>query len=208
VTSTGGRVWPQYVQQYSGANVYDYAVSGAVCTKIFSPSNRSGVKENQIPQFLADNIWTSNTTGKPALVNPINETVYSIWIGTNDIGNRAFFTDLQPRGMDLTAHGNCVFSQLDLLYAAGARKFVLLNVPPLELSPQYAPPEAGGLNSSQFFTEKYQYNPNITQSTEKIRHYSKLINEVSNYRIPYELLVAQRFRGSSFALFDVNSLVG
>lgn len=70
-TSSGGRIWPQYIQQYTGINLYDYAVSGAVCDAYFSPSSRNGVKQNQMPYFLKDKDYVGNGS----LVIPSNETV-------------------------------------------------------------------------------------------------------------------------------------
>ncbi|KAL4938818.1 hypothetical protein BDV06DRAFT_225645 [Aspergillus oleicola] len=204
--STGGRVWPQYIKQYSGANIYDYAVSGAICDSAFAPPTRNGVKQNQIPSFLADNVYV-NSTGHPALYNPPLKTVYAIWIGTNDLGNRAFFTDSQPRGLSLTAYTDCVFEQLDRLYAIGARRFVLLNIAPLHLSPQYAPPENDGVTSSPFWEDKAEYGSNLTSISEKMRQYSTLVNEIYEFQIPYQIKVASRYAKSQFALFDVHALL-
>ncbi|KAL2811619.1 GDSL lipase/esterase [Aspergillus granulosus] len=205
--STGGRVWPQYIGQYTGVNIYDYAISGAVCDATFAPSPRKGVKQNQIPSFLADNEYVNSTSGKGVLYNPPSETIYAIWIGTNDIGNRAFLTELQPDGMPITAYTDCVFEQLDRLYAVGARRFVLMNIAPLHLSPQYARPENGGVESSQFWMDKAQYSTNLTRISEKIRQYSTLLNAVYEYQIPYEVVIARRYHGSQFALYDVHSLM-
>lgn len=207
VASTGGRVWPQYVKQYAGVTLYDYAVSGAVCDSVFSPSKRNGVKQDQIPAFLTDNQYISNSTGQRALNNPSDETVYAIWIGTNDLGNRAFFTDLEPRGLTITDYIDCVYEQLDRLHAIGARNFVLMNIAPLNLSPQYALPENSGVASSVFWTDKSQYNANITQTSEKMRQYSNLINAVYDFQTPYQVKIANRYPGSSFAIFDVHSLM-
>lgn len=71
MATTGGRVWPQYIQQYTGVNLYDYAVSGAVCDTYFSPSKRSGVKQNQVPYFLNDNAYV----GTGSITNLPNETI-------------------------------------------------------------------------------------------------------------------------------------
>lgn len=70
-TTTGGRIWTEYIQQYTGVNLYDYAVSGAVCDTYFSPSSRNGVKQDQIPYFSND----TDYTGNGSLINPGNETV-------------------------------------------------------------------------------------------------------------------------------------
>lgn len=207
VTSSGGRIWAEYVGQYSGAHIYDYAASGAVCDKTIAP-RRNSVNKDQMPAFLADNVYVSNATGESALVNPPDETVYAIWIGTNDIGNGGFLTEVQqPNTLALTSYIDCVFDQLDRLYEVGARNFVLLNVAALDLTPQYAPPQNGGLNSSQFWLDKITYDPNITHSSEKMREYSTLANAVYEYRLPFEVKIAKRYAGSWFALLDVHSLV-
>lgn len=194
--------------QYSGANIYDYAVSGAVCDKTMAP-NRNGIAQNQMPAFLADNAYVSNTTGLPALDNPSDETVYAVWIGTNDLGSGGFLTEVQqPTGLAATAYIDCVFDQLDQVYAgAGARRFVILNLAPLDLTPQYALPENGGVDAPRFWTDKLTYDANITKSSEKMREYSVLSNAVYQYRVPYEVTIARRYPGSWFALFDIHSLV-
>lgn len=205
--STGGRVWPQYVEQYVGAKSYDYAVSGAVCDNSYQPSNRNGILQQQIPTFLSNKAYVNATTGKKILNIPQSETVYAVWIGTNDLGASVFLTEEQPKGLPITAYTDCVFSQLDRLYESGARKFVVMNAGPLDLIPQYALPENDGVDVSRFWRTKLQYNVNITQSSEKMRQYIDLVNEVYKYKTSYEVLIAKRYRGSTFALFDTHSFV-
>lgn len=71
-------MWPQYIQQYTGINIYDYAVGGAVCDNIISPEERNGIKQDQLPAFLSDHAWVNETSGRPALDNPADETVYAV----------------------------------------------------------------------------------------------------------------------------------
>lgn len=40
-----------------------------------------------------------------------------------------------------------------------------------------------------------------------MKEYTKLANDIFAYRTPYELLVAKRYPGASFAVFDTNSLL-
>jgi phospholipase/lecithinase/hemolysin len=40
-----------------------------------------------------------------------------------------------------------------------------------------------------------------------MKEYTFLVNSVFEYRTPYELLVAKRYPGASFAVFDVHSLM-
>jgi hypothetical protein len=165
------------------------------------------VKQNQIPTFLEDNSYVSNTTGQPALVNPPDETVYAIWIGTNDIGYGGFLTEVQPAGMPLTYMTDCVYAQLDRLYAIGARVFVLMNMAPLDLTPLYALPQNGGSLNAQYWTDKAAYDSNITRSSEKMRQYVALVNAVYDYQTPYDVVVADRYPHSRFAVYDVHALV-
>ncbi|RHZ43904.1 putative C6 transcription factor [Aspergillus thermomutatus] len=206
-TSDGGRVWPSYIRQYTGANIYDYAKSGAVCDVVVAGTVRNAVKQNQVPTFLADNGYVSNTTGQPALVNPPDETVYAIWIGTNDIGYGGFLTELEPAGMPLTYMTDCVYAQLDRLYATGARVFVLMNMAPLDLTPLYALPQNGGSVNAQYWTDKAAYDSNITRPSEKMRQYVKMVNTVYDYQTPYDVVVADRYPHSIFAVYDVHALM-
>lgn len=207
VLSTGGRVWPEYVNQYSGVNIYDYARSGSVCDSTFSSNSRRGVKQDQIPTFLADNEYVNSSTGKRVLFNPSAETVYTIWIGTNDLGNGIFLTEEQPKGMPLTNYTDCVFEQLDRLYDIGARRFVIMNIAPLDLSPQYALPENDGVTAPRYWKDKTQYNSNLTQISEKMRQYSTFVNSIFEFQIPYQVKITKRYAKSQFTLFDVHSLV-
>lgn len=197
----------QYVQQYTKTALYDYAVAGAVCSTTFANTKRNGVKENQIPNFLADALYVSNTTLKPIISTPVDKTIYAIWIGTNDLGNGAFFTDQQPNNLTIIDYVDCVYDQLDRLYAFGARKFILMNIAPLDLAPQYSLPGNGGLDAPQYWTNKLSYNANITQSSEKMREYSTLVNAIYDARTSLYVKVSDRYRESSFAVFDVHSLV-
>lgn len=59
-------------------------------------------------------------------------SLFLIWIGVNDIGNSYWNGDWE------TFHPTLLdeyFRLVDVLYAKGARNFVFLDVPPIELSP-------------------------------------------------------------------------
>ena len=93
---------------------------------------------------------------------------------------------------------------LDELYASGARYFVLHNIAPLQLAPLYANETNMGVVRSQFWKDKPE---NRTAIAEKMKEYATTINNVYKYQVPYEALLADRFPGANFALFDVYSLV-
>lgn len=187
---------------------YDYAVSGAMCNGSYGTGSRNGIVQNQLPTFLANKASTNPATGKPTLDIPVDETVYGIWIGTNDIGNAGWATESQiPRSLPLTAYTDCVYAQLDRLYAAGARSFVLQNQGPLDLIPMYALPENGGVVAPRYWKDKALYNANLTQVSEKMREYIVMVNEVYELRTQVDVLLRRKYPGSHFALFDTNALV-
>lgn len=101
VTSTGGLAWGQFVAQYTGVAYFDYAVSGATCSnEIISRylSNLNGpfpsVVDDELPSFVADvdaeTLYDNRTAAN---------TVYALWIGTNDLGWGAFLSDSQAPGV-------------------------------------------------------------------------------------------------------------
>ncbi|KAF2836013.1 carbohydrate esterase family 16 protein [Patellaria atrata CBS 101060] len=209
VTASGGRVWARYVSQYTGAKLYNYAVSGAVCSNAVTPrwfgpinDNFPAVAEYEVPAFIADS--HHRTHRKPTLDISASQTVYSIWIGTNDLGNYAFLTDSQVKGKTISDYLDCVYGQLEKLYKNGARYFVIMNAAPLELLPQYAPMDAGGLATTQFWPDKWA---NITAAHEKIKEYVALVNDNYKYRTPYETKVKRRYPGAHFAVFDTYDLL-
>lgn len=83
----------------------------------------------------------------------------AIWIGTNDLGPAAFFTDNRQE-LTILDYVECVYERLDTLYGIGARNFVLLNIAPLNFAPEFALPENGGVVNSQYWLNEDQYSAN------------------------------------------------
>ncbi|KAI9663016.1 MAG: hypothetical protein M1821_008063 [Bathelium mastoideum] len=200
--SDGGIIWARWVSIYTGANLYDYAVSGAVCSNDLVPRNTSGgfdypaVEQYEIPAYIADSQYTE-PNGTKFLDIPQNETVYSMWIGTNDLGTDAFLTDSQINNSTLVDYLNCVYDQFDRIYANGGRYFILQNNAPLQLAPMYSLPDNAGEAGNQNATElHYRMEEDVV-----------LTNSVYQYRTPYELLVANRYPGAHFAIYDIYGLM-
>jgi hypothetical protein len=229
-TASGGRVWARYVVQYTGRTLrstwqpaltlYDYAVSGAVCSNELSPRTFSSINAPfpdvagyEVPAFEADaeaGVVRNNATGKPYFTPRLSASsaVYALWDGTNDLGNYAFLTDSQAAGKTLVDFTDCIFTQLDRLYASGARFFVLMNVVPLDKAPLYAKLSQGGVVAARYWPDKQQYfGGNVTASEEKMREQVALVNEAWRYKLPYEVRLANRYPGANFALYDVHRLV-
>jgi hypothetical protein len=102
---------------------------------------------------------------------------------------------------------DCVYSIIDTLKnEADARYFVLLNLAPLHLLPQYATPANGGLPATKFFPGKA--GQNITEISYRMQKAVTAVNEIFAYRTPYEAEISERWDGEvKIANFDVNALI-
>lgn len=212
--STGGRVWPQYIAQYSGANIYNYAVSGAVCSNDITPRYYATIDAPfpdiagyEVPAYIADSGYTY-ANGTKFLIEPQDETVYAIWIGTNDLGYQAFIEDEQVPGTDLTTYLDCVYDQLSRVYDNGGRYFVIMNVAPLNLGPEYGIPGLGGVGPNKYWPDKGDaVGGNLTEISGRMLEQVVTVNAVYDYRTPFEVEIAKRYSGASFAVYDVHGLV-
>lgn len=75
--------------------------------------------ESQLPTYFEE---TSNGSLK---LKP-EETIYTLWIGTNDLGESALLTgDDAASLVDVT---NCMVNWVKVLYESGARNFIFQNV--------------------------------------------------------------------------------
>ena len=160
--------------------------------------NFPAVLDDEIPTFLTD---VATSQHQPAL-DP-SHSVYSLFIGTNDLGNNGFATDSQVPGTVLADYTSCIFTVLDKLYASGARYFLLLNTVPLHLLPQYANETLGSVNNTRFYPDK---EANHTRVAQKMHQLTTSANEILKYQTPFELLVAGRYPGAHIALFDTYAL--
>jgi hypothetical protein len=207
VTASGGLNWGELVQEYTGVNYIDYAVSGATCSneiisRYFSAINKPfpSVLDDEIPSFRSDvgykNLFPDRTA---------ENTVYALWIGTNDLGWGAFLSDQQTKGTNITSYVDCVWQVWDAIYQEGGRRFVLFNNAPLQLAPLYAAQSNGGAGNNQYWLNKTSYNE--TEYQYKMLEYTTSANTMFDYGFPYQLLVQKRYPGASVAIFDVHRLI-
>ncbi|KAF2636804.1 hypothetical protein P280DRAFT_408327 [Massarina eburnea CBS 473.64] len=209
-TSTGGLVWPRYASIYTNTTLYNYAVSGAVCSNNITPRTWSSINAPfpdiqgyELPAFIADSKFT-RPNGSAFFTGTPDNTAYAIWIGTNDLGNDAFLTDSQVANKTLKDYIDCVYDVVDGLYKNGARYFVLMNLAPLQLVPQYATPENGGHVSTKYFPDK---GPNVTEISWRMYESVVTVNQVYAYRTPYVTNILTEYPGIKVANFDVNALI-
>ncbi|KAI0872558.1 carbohydrate esterase family 16 protein [Hypoxylon argillaceum] len=213
VTAGGSYGWPYYASQKLGATIYDYAVSGAACSndiinRYFDLINGTfpSVIDYEVPAFKADLAYASAHPKSPLFPHRTAEnSIYALWIGTNDLGEGGFLLDKQRPGKTISDYVDCVWAAFDGIYATGGRQFALFTQAPLELSPAYKAVEHGGAGDNGVWPNKTAYD--TLEYEEKIREYTTNVNTMYDYGVPFQLLVEQRWPGASFMIFDTHQIL-
>lgn len=198
-TASGGLAWGQFAARAAGANYHNYAVSGAtvslkLVSRDFPEIGRPfpSVLEYQIPAFEADVKAQGFFANRAA-----DNTLYALWIGTNDLGDNAYLTDDNAPGTTLSTFVDRVWTVFDRIYATGGRHFVLINEAPLELAPLY----------KASFPSANKVGRDAVQMENKMRQYTTSVNTMFEYGVPFQLLVQKRWPGATFAILDANTLM-
>lgn len=148
ITFDGGSVWPQFVSTSAHATLHDFAVAGAVCSDVYKNPG-SGTRDREIQDQLPKWLSTPNSTHLPA-----SSTVYSNWIGTNDLGIDGFLASDEPTGYNITSFIQCNWDVMDTIYKNGGRYFVILNTAPLQLTTLYAAIGENGVGNNHYWADK------------------------------------------------------
>lgn len=125
-TASGGLNWVgMLVSQFQVSNLlsYNFAYGGATTdsnlVKPYDPSVKSFV--DQVGQF--SNSLAAHPSYAPWTAS---NTLVGVWIGVNDVGNTYYLSNVTDVTNAVIAK---YFEQLQIIYNAGARNFVLLSVP-------------------------------------------------------------------------------
>ncbi|KAJ3033295.1 hypothetical protein HDV00_006533, partial [Rhizophlyctis rosea] len=209
-TATGGKSWARIASELSGIKLHNYAVSGSVCSNELTPKYCSCLKtgipfpsvtEYEVPAFFADQkVWQKQ--GKA--IN-YKKTVFTIWIGTNDLGNGALTTNDQLYGSTLVDVTNCAVNLVKTLYKAGARNFIFQNVSPLDKMPLYATPANGGVtDDNHFFPNKLEaFHGNYTAVTQRVKELVLTANQIYKYQLNS---LSEDLDGVKIAYFDSHAV--
>ncbi|KAF5381804.1 hypothetical protein D9615_005588 [Tricholomella constricta] len=126
----GGVAWPVYAAGYAHVSLHPFARSGATCSNKITYRPFPPVFESQLPQYF------SETSDGSLRLDP-KETIYTLWIGTNDLGINSLVTGGNKASIvDVSV---CMVNWVKVLHASGARNFLLQNMIPLQNTPIYAP---------------------------------------------------------------------
>jgi len=138
-TTSSGPNWVFYLSDILNATstknnikIYNFAAGGASVTSEISPVYAPEVNTftKQVRELFKPKMvdikdkfpWTSK------------DSLFGVWFGINDTGNRKSTDDLTNEDYEAMTF-LIYFRLLDELYQAGARNFVILNIPDLEYAP-------------------------------------------------------------------------
>ncbi|KAK5626963.1 hypothetical protein RRF57_002678 [Xylaria bambusicola] len=214
VTAAGSYSWPYYASRILGAATYNYAVGGATCSNEITLrylDEASGLEYPdvigyEVSAFKADIAYASTTPNTTFLQDRTPEnSVYALWIGTNDLGVSGFLLDQQTAGKTIKDFINCAWDLFDEVYSTGGRQFVLFTQAPLEKAPLYTAPEYGGAGDVNYWPNKTAYDTIMYE--DKILEYTTAANTIFEYGVPFQLLVQKRWPGASFIILDVHQII-
>lgn len=114
-------LWPLYAASYGNLSLFDFARSGATCSNNITPRIFPGVLGDEIPAY-------ENATAQGNLTLKPSETLYTLWIGTNDLGVGELLTGQSVPGVSIVNTSACAVSWVKALYDTGARNFLFQNV--------------------------------------------------------------------------------
>lgn len=79
-------IWPTYLSSYMGVPVHSFAKAGATCSNALTPRIWPDVVVNETATYNA-----AKAKGDLGSLDPAS-TVYTLWIGTNDVGSGCLLT--------------------------------------------------------------------------------------------------------------------
>ncbi|KAG6049475.1 hypothetical protein E4U17_006802 [Claviceps sp. LM77 group G4] len=206
-TSSGGASWARFVANSTGAQLYNYAVSGGMCSNNIDSRDLEAIHapfpsvlEYQVPVFEQDILSRELYPRRRA-----DNTVYALWIGTNDVGVYGFLGDKNKENTTLTSYLDCNWQVFDHVYHAGGRHFVVLNIAPLRHAPMYASPGEYGPRNSVYAHDPAAYV--VPEVSHKLHEYVTSINTMFEYGAAFNLAVKRRWPGATLSVFDVHTLM-
>ncbi|THH33341.1 hypothetical protein EUX98_g827 [Antrodiella citrinella] len=133
VVQTGDHAtaWPVYAADYGHYHLFPYAKYGAPCSTKQIQIPYPSLLESQIPSY-EDGI----ANGSLSMLHP-DDTMYTLWIGANDIGGWGLLTGEAAQNVTLVDIVQCTMEWVEVLYKSGARYFLFQNLPPLEHTINY-----------------------------------------------------------------------
>ncbi|KAJ6493982.1 hypothetical protein C8R47DRAFT_1213666 [Mycena vitilis] len=116
-----------YASGYARVVLRPFARAGATCSNDLTFRPFPPLFDSQIPLYLTE-------TANGSLHLSPDQTIYTLWIGTNDLGVSALLTGTSNLGVSLVDVTECMVNWVKVLYKNRARNFISQNMIPLELT--------------------------------------------------------------------------
>ncbi|KAJ3765584.1 GDSL lipase/acylhydrolase [Lentinula raphanica] len=182
----GGTAWPVYASGYANVSLFPFAKSGATCSNNLTDRPFPSVFESQLPTYFQE-------TSDGSLKLSAEETIYTLWIGTNDLGESALLTgDDAASLVDVTT---CMVNWVKVLYDSGARNFIFQNMIPLQHTILYS--------STGYYTKFWTFPRNATSWSVSMTELTLSGNDLTQLKL--QALLPQ-IPGAHIAHFDSHSL--
>ncbi|KAF8447374.1 hypothetical protein L210DRAFT_3391445 [Boletus edulis BED1] len=165
-TSSNGPNWVEFLTStynQTAVKTFNLAYGGATIDGALVPPYLPTVLSivDQVSEF------NEHLASKPAGAQwDSTNSLFAIWIGINDVGNSAGWTNITQCEFYGTLMSR-LFSQVHDLYNAGARNFLFLTVPPTNRAPLLL--EQGPQAAAQMGTGIADYNTQLTQSVRSFQ---------------------------------------
>ncbi|KAJ7143673.1 carbohydrate esterase family 16 protein [Mycena epipterygia] len=189
IVATGdqGTAWPVYAAGYSKTALHPFARSGATCSNNITFRPFPPVFEDQLPLYFME-------TGNGSLHLPADETIYTLWIGTNDLGVDSLITG--SNNASVVDVSGCMVDWVRTLYASGARNFIMQNMIPLELTILYS--------ANSYPNRFWAVERNASDWSVLMREMVLSGNKLTELMLQ---ALAPSLPGSHIAIFDSHSLI-
>ncbi|KAJ3544437.1 hypothetical protein NM688_g5746 [Phlebia brevispora] len=188
ITGDGGIAWPVYAAEDGNFKLFPFARSGATCSNNLTFRPFPSLFESQLPLY-----FTEKNNGSLRL-DP-EETIYTLWIGTNDMGASAILTGDQEPGVTAVDVVSCSINWVTTLYQSGARNFLFQNMIPLQNTILY---------SADSYPNRYwTLQRNTTMWSDTMNELVRTGNQISKMML--QALPATH-PGAHIGLFDSHSL--
>ncbi|KAJ7020161.1 hypothetical protein C8F04DRAFT_1145281 [Mycena alexandri] len=187
LTGDEATAWPVYAAGYAHVALHPFARAGATCSNNLTFRPFPPLFESQIPLYL-----TEKANGSLSLWP--EETIYTLWIGTNDLGVSALLTGDDP-GVSLVEVTQCMVNWVKALYESGARNFIFQNMIPLELTILYG--------ADSYPNKYWAFEHNTTEWSILMTEMTRSGNRLTQLMLQ---ALAPTLPGAHIALFDSHSL--
>ena len=180
-----------------------------MCSSKLIPHGAPPVVESQLPKYLA-----AKSNGSLVGIKQ-DETMYTLWIGTNDVGPEGLLTGKQAGGVTLVDTVSCAVNWVQTLYNSGARNFIFQNVSEVgnganvsdaySRIPQMVPLEAAPLYLVNSYPNHYWTAPrNTTEWHQFVKELTNAGNAIARLKLQ---LLAPTLSGAHIGEPPLPSLV-